>query len=664
MRQIPLLCVAFLLRATAAELPVREVVLYKHGVGYFERSGELSPGESARLDFKPAEMNDVLKSLTLETGGTDKVTALRYDLSEPLERKLAGFPMKLEPGRPLSHLLDQLKGARLEVKYAANSYSGAIVTARVIPAAGEHPEREQVTLLTDTGALQTLDLSSGASVQFVDPELQSELKEYLAAVTGARSKEHRSVYIDSTDSGKRKVTASYVIPTPVWKSSYRLIFGAAGEPTLEGWAIVDNTTSDDWTNVRLALVSGRPISFITQLYEPKYLARPTAELPEHQARAPIVHQGAVMGAPAASPPPPPAAKFEGRLGAPMRREAAADLRVAEERLAIESTVAATAEGRELGELFEYRFDQPVTVRKSESAMLPFLQQKVGARKLLIYADESSPHPMNAAEITNSSGKTLDGGPITVFDAGAYAGEALVETLKAGDKRLISYGIDLGTRITTAFDSTAERVQQVTLRRGVLTAYSGIREVKTYTIRNVDQKAKTLVVEHPARPTYKLLSQKPTEQTANAYRFEVKLGPDLTEKFVIEEERTLVNTYSLISESPDLLASFVQSKEIKEEARRQLERVLTHKREIAATETQINDAETQINELVNDQNRLRENIRSLNNVSGQQDQVQKYAAQLSGQESSLASQRDRLAELRKKRAALQSELNTMIETLEF
>src|SRR5207237_9600637 len=126
------------------------------------------------------------------------------------------------------------------------------------------------------------------------------------------------------------------------------------------------------------------------------------------------------------------------------------------RQSMASGVVSDTIARELGDLFEYRINTPVTVRKSESAMLPFLQQKIDARKLLIYSDLSSVHPMNAAEVTNSSGKTLDGGPITVYDAGAYAGEALVETVKQGDKRLISYAVDLGTRITTAFDSKAER----------------------------------------------------------------------------------------------------------------------------------------------------------------------------------------------------------------
>ena len=169
-------------------------------------------------------------------------------------------------------------------------------------------------------------------------------------------------------------------------------------------------------------------------------------------------------------------------------------------------------GQELGELFEYVIAQPVTIRKNESAMLPFLQQQIDARKLLIYSDHSSQHPTNAAELTNTSGKTLDGGPITVYDGGAYGGEALMETLKAGDKRLISYAVDLGTRITSAFDSKAAIVRELHASRGILTTKMAAEETRTYTIRNVDQKAKTLILEHPLRPDYTLLNQKPSEKT--------------------------------------------------------------------------------------------------------------------------------------------------------
>ena len=188
-----------------------------------------------------------------------------------------------------------------------------------------------------------------------------------------------------------------------------------------------------------------------------------------------------------------------------------------------SLIAVNVAAGELGELFEYRFAAPVTVKKDESAMFPFLQQQIGARRLLIYSESYGEHPMNAAELTNSTGKTLDGGPITVFDAASYAGEALINTLKAGDKRLISYAVDLGTRVTTQFDSSREMVREIHVNRGMLTTRSAIDETKTYTIRNVDQKPKTLIIEQAQRPGYKLLGQKPTETTTTANRFEVKLG---------------------------------------------------------------------------------------------------------------------------------------------
>src|SRR5262249_8590727 len=133
-----------------------------------------------------------------------------------------------------------------------------------------------------------------------------------------------------------------------------------------------------------------------------------------------------------------------------------------------SSVAPEVMAQELGDLFEYRIAQPVTIRKNESAMLPFLQQELHARKLLIYSDHSSRYPTNAALLPNTSGKTLDGGPITVYDGGVYGGEALLETLKSGDKRLISYAVDLGTRITEAFGSEATITREIHVTRGTIT----------------------------------------------------------------------------------------------------------------------------------------------------------------------------------------------------
>ncbi|MBV9767993.1 MAG: hypothetical protein JOZ32_00340, partial [Bryobacterales bacterium] len=270
---------AWLSEAAAADIPVREVILYKSGVGYFERAGTLRPGESGRLDFKASDMNDVLKSLTISGQNAPKVTGLRYDSSEPLNQKLADFPFKITAETSLALFLDQMKGAKVELKYGAEIITGTIVSGRVVKADDKQPEREQLIVLLDSGELRTLDLAAAGSIRFADPKLQIQLRDYLGLVNQSRSTEKRSIYIDASDAKERQIDASYTIPAPVWKSSYRLIFTDKPEPTLEAWAIVDNTTGEDWTNVHLAVVSGRPVSFISNLYEPKYVARQTVELP-------------------------------------------------------------------------------------------------------------------------------------------------------------------------------------------------------------------------------------------------------------------------------------------------------------------------------------------------------------------------------------------------
>ncbi|MEO8370402.1 MAG: DUF4139 domain-containing protein [Candidatus Solibacter sp.] len=667
--------VSLILSATLAfpaDLPVKQVVLYKHGVGFFQRSGKLAAGESARLDFNAAEMNDVLKSLTI--GGGGKVSGLRYDSQDLLGRKLAEFPFQIGEGG-MAGMLDQLKGARVEFRLGTEAVAGTIVSARNIPGTDKQAERDQLNLLLDTGEFRSVDLAAASGLRFSDPKIQQQFKDYLAVLAAARSKEKRSVYIDSSDNGGRDITASYMIPSPVWKSSYRLIF-ADKEPMLEGWAIVDNTTGEDWTKVNLSLVSGRPISFVSQLYAPKYINRPGAELADDPAAQAVVHsggfqqgqQGQLAGAAGnlaqersnrmgdvrakammpASPPP----AFMASTGA--MESVSVDA----------SNIEAAAEGRELGDLFEYRISQPVTIRKNESAMLPFLQQTVTGRKLLIYSNHGSQHPTNAAELTNSSGKTLDGGPITVYDAGAYAGEALMETVKAGDKRLISYAVDLGTRITEAFGGKNAIVREIHASRGIVTTKYAAEETRTYTLKNVDQKAKTLIIEHPLRPDYTLLNQKPTEKTAIAYRFEVPLAAGASQDFVVSEERVYSQSIQVVNIAPDILVTYLQNRTLTPAARLQLQKVADQQRLIAENNRAIQDATTQTSALNNDESRVRQNIQSLNNVAGQQQQVQTYARQLDTMEQQLAALRDKQSELQKKRSTLQADLDKQVEALTF
>ncbi|MGD0015121.1 MAG: DUF4139 domain-containing protein, partial [Bryobacteraceae bacterium] len=421
------LCFALAVAAgLAAELPIREVVLFKNGIGYFVRSGELAAGKTARLEFRADEMNDVLKSLMVVDEAGGQIGGLRYDSSEPLEKKLEQFPFRLGAAQALTALLDQLKGARVEVKTGPATASGLIVGAREVAPGERQAPRQELTLLADSGELRTLDLAGMTALTFADPALRLQFQQYLANLVAGRSKEKRSVYIDSSDGQARRLRVAYVVPAPVWKSSYRLVFAETGEPTLEGWAIVDNSSGEDWTNVRLALVSGKPVSFISRLYEPRWVGRRAFDLVEGEAAAPEVHRGGIGSGSGGGIGPGRSAGDAGAVvGGLLRMRAAAapaPQMAAEMSEMVEvsaSSVELSTEAAEAGELFEYRFGTPVTVRQGESVMLPFVQQKLAARKLLVYSAGAGENPRNAAEITNNTGKTLDGGPVTVFDGNTY-----------------------------------------------------------------------------------------------------------------------------------------------------------------------------------------------------------------------------------------------------
>jgi hypothetical protein len=298
-------------------------------------------------------------------------------------------------------------------------------------------------------------------------------------------------------------------------------------------------------------------------------------------------------------------------------------------------------------------------------MMPFLQQKVSARKLIIYSDASRPNPFNAAELTNNTGKTLDGGPITVYDAGTYAGEALVETVKNSDKRFISYGVDLGTRISTNLDSRNDAVRELHAHNGILTTRTAQVQKKTYSVHNVDARAKTLIIEHPVRAGYALIdTAKPIETARDVYRFEVKLAANGSLDFPVTEEHVYDTLTSVSSLNPDGLLTYIRNKTISEAARRQLQQIADIKTQIANTDADKRSVADQVENLTRDEDRNRQNITSLSAVSGQQQLVQDYARKLSDQETQIAKLRDRAGALDQQRAALQAQLNTLMEKLDF
>ncbi len=667
----------------SADVPVKRIILYKHGIGYFERAGAIPDGEEARLDFKTADMNDILKSLTVIDTSGGRVTGIRYDSNETLEQRLGRYPFHVGDQEPLSTFLDGMKGARIEVKSPERFATGVIVGARAMEAGtndAKHVIREQVTLLLDSGDVANYDLASLNSIRLLDSRLQQQLKQYLQTIAQAKSRDTRSIYIDSVQRGGRNLRISYISPTAIWKSSYRLTLCDA-DSMLEGWAIVDNTTDEDWNNVQLSVVSGRPISFITLLDTPRYGRRQVAELPEDRAAGPVVYGGAIDGALNSVNVTGSAAPITGNgygtgsgggMGGGVyhmsadrsQPQTANEFQRLEQMAKLQTSSVEGATGASLGELFEYSFADPISIRKNQSAMLPFLQDKVAARKLLVYTDRDGEHPVNAAELTNNTQKTLDGGPITVYDGDAYAGEALFETLKPGDKRLVGYAVDYGTRITTAFGTGRRSVREVHVKNGTMQLWYGELQTRTYSVKNVDDKSKTLIVQQEGINQYSVLSPTPTERTSTAYRFEVQIAANGSQTLKVEEERTYMNSTAVLGSTPDFLLTVLENRELNEQGRKQLQALIDLKTRLAEAQNSLELSKSRMSDLGEDQARLRQDIDSLNRVKGQEDQVRQYSAQLANNEVQIAKLRTERIGLEARKASLEADVKHAVDALNF
>jgi uncharacterized coiled-coil protein SlyX len=330
------------------------------------------------------------------------------------------------------------------------------------------------------------------------------------------------------------------------------------------------------------------------------------------------------------------------------------------------SVETAAQGMELGDLFEYHVDKRLDIPKHESAMIPFVQQEVKAERVLLFDSASGrPNPFDAVLLTNTSKLTLDGGAITVLDGDRYLGEALIENLKPGDNRPVSFAVDLGTRLTTAFDSHNDQITSVKVHRGVITTMQKSVEVKTYTIRNTGDTARPLIIQHPVRSNWKLSpgTAKPEETTAQHYRFRVALPAKDTVKMAVSEEMEYPTTTQVNNLNSDLIAMYVRSKAIGPEAQQKLQAVVALKDRLAETQKKISARQEEINDLTRDQDRLRQNISNLRGLPGQTDQVNRYAAKLTDQEKTMEGLQAALASERSNLRQTQQELDRMIADLE-
>ncbi|REK08988.1 MAG: DUF4139 domain-containing protein [Planctomycetota bacterium] len=677
---VALCCVGLLALPAAAQekkanadengVPLSKVVMFTSGVGYFEHRGSVDGDATVEMRFNSEDINDLLKSMVLEDRGGGKISTVTYGSRDPITKTLKTFPIDLTNNPTLGDILNQVRGERVHV-VAPSAVTGVLlgVEKRRKEVGGDHEPvmAEHLNLLTDEG-LRSVPMESVSRIQLLNEELDKEFHKALMVLASGHNNDKKSVTLQFLGQGKRPVRVGYIQETPVWKTSYRLVLDEKEAPFLQGWAIVENTSEEDWENVQLTLVSGRPISYRMDLYEPLYAQRPLEQLELYASLRPQVYgddlaqQGERFEALSR-------ARAAGRLASgkgvaggaapeaapPAAAEADAFSNNMSLVIPVDKAATTSAEAAQVGELFQYVIGTPVTLERQKSAMLPIVNESVEAEKLAIYNPAvQARHPLNGLRLVNSTDLHLMQGPITVFDGATYAGDAKIEDLAPGAERLISYALDLNTEVAPETKSGPEQLVNVKLRKGTMQITRKYVRDTTYTVKNSNDETKTVLIERPFDANWKLVAPKePTEKTRNMYRFAVQAEPGKPAKLEVAEEQIVHQSLALTNLDDSTIAFYVNQKQVTPEVKKALEEIVKRKRTLAEVAEQRKQLEKQIASISSEQSRIRDNMARLDRDS---DLYRRYILKFTEQEDAIDKMRVEIEDLTEKEAELRKALD--------
>jgi hypothetical protein len=686
-------------RPGSSELPIRQVVLFSSGVAYYQREGQVDGQSRVDLSFPMENINDLLKSMVVEDRGSKQVATVTYDNLKPVELTLKSFAVDLTRNPSMGDLLNQVRGEQVEVLTTVDPRAAVgqteTVTGLVV---GVEKQRQpigkdqfvdvaQLNMLTKEG-LRGLPLSQVQRVRFLKAGLDQEFRKALEVLATGHDKQKKTVSLNFPGEGKRSVKVGYVCESPIWKTSYRLSLtrGKKGEEKakdevlMQGWAIVENTTDEDWNGVNLGLVSGRPISFQMDLYQPLFVNRPVEQLELFASLRPQTYEGDMLareelersadkapaaafglgGLPAPAAPPAPTkraeAAGEARRAMQMLRE-----KSNQDGVAFRKDAATAAAATELGEYFQYSINQPVSLPRQKSALLPIVNEEVKGTRVSIYNEGvHKKFPLLGLKFTNSTPLHLTQGPVTVFEDQTYAGDAKIADLQPKETRLLSYAIDLGTEVDPQFKES-EDLLKVRVVKGLVIQELLRKETKTYKIKNRSEHTRTVLVEHPYRPNFKLVQPaKATEQARNVYRFPVTCEPNKPVEYVIEEHLPRQAQVAFSNSSDESIRLLIRGNASSDRVKKALEKAMGLREKVSQAAQDVAREQRLLADIERDQNRMRQNMAQ---VPPSSEAYKKYVKKFDEQEEQIDALRKKINGLNDKRDSCQRELDGYLGSLD-
>jgi hypothetical protein len=552
-------------------LPIKGVTFYKHGLGFFERQGQVAE-QTLRLEFPKAAMDDILKSLVV-ISHNGQVLGLEFETPPDRNPEVSRKLLELSREHSLTDLVAAFRGRMVRVSTSGETLEGQLVGAELENE--DHLKRGKLSMyVSETKTVRLLELSQVENVVLLD-NASGDLEFFLRR---SASDEETSSATLRLSEGSHDLTVSYIAPAPAWRVSYRLLAmdkGTSSDPNereilLQGWGLFDNTLGEDLENVQLSLIAGMPVSFRYALHQPNTPERPLVEDEERTVESPIMF-AALAAAPAGG-----VVYEEERargITAPARKLAKAR---SKEELArdLEQSTQSAVSGIERGALFAYNIEHPVSVGRGQSAMVPILSQRLkGRRELLFNERKHAKNPVTSLRFKNDTGLSLERGPATVLEDADYAGEAVLDFSPASAEIIVAFAVELGIHIRTQIKSET-RTNKLSLQPGYLLIQEYHLQRTRYEIQNNTSKTCEIVIEHNRRAHYELFEgENPVESTSEFARWRVQSSAQSQGVFEVAERTEQSRREEISRLQLKTLEHYLKNKYLDQATFNQLEQLL-------------------------------------------------------------------------------------------
>jgi len=626
------LSLAMAIPAIAGAIPPSTVTLFTSGVGEFVHETTVTGSGTLELTVTLDVMDDVLRSLTIvdRDGGT--VTVAEYPNGEPALRRLGRFPIDLGSTLTLSQLINQIRGTEVQIEYVPTGSDRSRMIRGSIVGSGRAASGGDRILVAENGTLREVPLDEIVDLTLQDADRLGDLADALEALAAASTDSGlRTIAIRYDGIGRRRIVLRYLREMPVWRTSYRAITGDE-HALIQGWAHIDNTSSLDWDNVELSIVSANPNTYRFPIYEPAYVSRGRGTTPGR-----------------AEPAPAPSRAMSGAAARDYESEMAFDDYLAD-------TVAPQARTQTMQTGIAFTFPEPVSIARGDAAMIPLVQEEMEAELIRVYDPRRHGDAGEASlRFTNSAGMQLPSGPITIYEGSRYVGDAILPLLAAGELVTLTYAGDISFRITRRVVPADETLTTIRIVNGVMVAERLARRSYEYEIEHRGTSSvPALEIEHPEPNGWDITSPRTGIQRPGTIRFTAR-PPGLT----VVEEQVREQRFALTSITDDQLSFYSNHRLSDPAVRRILRNIAQLRRTLRERTATRSTLESRRTEIFRDQERLRGNMAVLDRNSSL---YRRYSGQLSEQEDELSLLETEIADAVEREQEARQALAGYIETL--